>query len=631
MKTFIVIFLSVFISALIHSEIKAQNFKWVRSQTHNILFNPDFAGFPSASDNSGNSILASIENYKLSWSLNFIGDFSLKKYNSSGIILFNKIFRGKLLIDDIQTDNDRNIYIKGIFMDTLKIDSVNSVFNTGSGLNTNYFIIKLNESGGFIWSKNINAEIPGNYNLGTIKVKDNILLAGITGFSQSFIKKYDNAGNETQSISITGQSTLRISTIDMDHSGNIIAGGSCGGGNISFGGLQKTAPFTYNVFIAKINSPGNGVWAKFIQDVTFQNINLAVDRNGNTFAAGDLSGSFLFDTIQAQGNQWVYDFFLTKLDTSGHFLWVREVPYTATITGDVRKGRYDCFCFDIHDNVFFTGILRGSMNWGDNIVTTANGYSDMLILKYDQNGNILSGKVAGGPGSDRGDEISSDNMGNVFVSGNISSGASFDTISVSGSGNINSFLTKYFYSNNYGTISISMIVEGFYDSDSNSMQLSDTIKAFLRQSTAPFEITDSASNIIDKNSLQGEFKFYNAVDGDYYIVLKHRNSIETWSSELLSFSKGGLFNYGFIDSEKNAFGNNLKQVDTSPVRYAIYSGDTDQDGFTDLSDLVNILNDMNDFVTGYFPTDINGNNITDLADLILTNNNSIYFIQIVRP
>lgn len=55
----------------------AQNFQWVRNQTHSIQFNPDLTSFVSETDASGNSLIAGIYNFKLSYG-NYYGDVSVK-------------------------------------------------------------------------------------------------------------------------------------------------------------------------------------------------------------------------------------------------------------------------------------------------------------------------------------------------------------------------------------------------------------------------------------------------------------------------------------------------------------------------------------------------------------------------
>lgn len=40
---------------------------------------------------------------------------------------------------------------------------------------------------------------------------------------------------------------------------------------------------------------------------------------------------------------------------------------------------------------------------------------------------------------------------------------------------------------------------------------------------------------------------------------------------------------------------------------------------------------MRNFVTGYVNTDLNGDDVTDLTDLVITYNNSIRFVSLKKP
>lgn len=606
----------------------AQNFQWVRNQTHSIQFNPDLTSFLSETDATGNSLLAGIFNYKLSFG-NYYGDVSVKKYDPQGNLIFVKILYGKIIIGGMQTDLAGNIYLSGSFMDTLIIDPVNYILNTGSGFTLNNYIIKLSPKGDFIWKKNINVLYPALTILDAVKIKGNYLYAGILNFSQGFIKKYDLSGNEL--ISIPEMNVRGISSIDADAQGNIYSGGACGNGSINFGDQIFNSPLPYNFYIVKFNSSGNCQWARFVEDITFQNIDIACDNSDNIYAAGDLNGSFMFGSIQAQGRQWVYDFFLTKLNSSGTFLWLKEVPASATITGDAGKSNVNSIAVDDVNNVWLTGFLRGTVNWGNNIVTTSSGYKDILILKYDPSGIILLGKRAGGTSNNRSDDVSIDNSGNIFISGNFSIAATFDTISVMGTGNVNSFLTKLSSGQSIGHLDLKMIIEGFYDSSSDNMRAEDTVRIYLRNSFPPYLVIDSSKALIYPDTFTGTFQIINAPAGNYMIQTKHRNSIETWSSAAVSFVPGSTINYDFTSMETSAYGNNLLHINLSPDRYAVYSGDADQDGIVNLNDLILINNDASQFVAGYVSTDINGDGNSDLTDLIITFNNSRKFVSVIRP
>ncbi len=177
------------------------------------------------------------------------------------------------------------------------------------------------------------------------------------------------------------------------------------------------------------------------------------------------------------------------------------------------------------------------------------------------------------------------------------------------------------------TINLTAYIQGFYEQNSNTM-VSDTIKTYLRNSAAPYAIVDSSKAILNSNGTAA-LKFGNAPTGNYYLVFKHRNSIETWSKAGgYTFVTGGTFAYDFTDSVTHAFGSNMKLLGT---KYCIFNGDVNQDGFVDLSDIFSVYNDASLFVTGYKVTDITGDNITDLTDIVLTYNNSSSFVSVVKP
>lgn len=415
----------------------SQTYQWVKNNTIDLTSSPDNALFPSCTDASGNIITGALHLNPPSTS--FYGNILLKKYNNSGIQLMSKLLTGKARISGIETDGVDNIYIYGTFMDTLTIEPGNTLLNTGSGFNVNTFFIKLNSTGAFVWKKNISA-IYGNLAvLSRIRVKNNFIIAGIDlSFQSSMIKKFDLNGNETQSIQQL--STKVLSAVDADVNGNIYAAGSCSQGNLTFGNITLNCPYTYSLYFVKYNSSGLNIYTKFVEDITFESPNIVCDASGNAYAAGELNDDFVFGTIQTQGPQWVYDFYLTKIDPSGNFLWVKEVPNSGPITGDAVIGKLSYLKIDGQNNIYLTGFQRGTVNWGG--ITTTVPIKGLLVLKFSTSGSLLFAKVSSGNGESRGDAISLDNSGNIFISGNFSNSVNFDTISVAGTGLVNIFISK---------------------------------------------------------------------------------------------------------------------------------------------------------------------------------------------
>ncbi len=120
--------------------------------------------------------------------------------------------------------------------------------------------------------------------------------------------------------------------------------------------------------------------------------------------------------------------------------------------------------------------------------------------------------------------------------------------------------------------------------------------------------------------------------GTYYIVIKHRNTIETWSrSGGEPFIAGSTMSYDFTDAADKAFGSNMIQVDNSPLSFGIYSGDVNRDGNVGAADLSLVDNDVFNFVSGYVNSDVNGNGVLDATDLAIIDDNAYAFVSKVTP
>ena len=179
------------------------------------------------------------------------------------------------------------------------------------------------------------------------------------------------------------------------------------------------------------------------------------------------------------------------------------------------------------------------------------------------------------------------------------------------------------------TLNIATAIQGYLNPFTNKMIMRDTVRVFLRSAGHPFNIIDSATAIIDSSTLRGVFKFYDVPNGTYYLQLKHRNSIETWSragGETYIF--GAIYNYDFTNSINKAYGNNLILKGS---KYCVYSGDIEQNGNIDLADGVIAYNSASVFTSGYVPSDVNGDNTVDLSDLVIVINNANKFIAKIIP
>lgn len=155
----------------------------------------------------------------------------------------------------------------------------------------------------------------------------------------------------------------------------------------------------------------------------------------------------------------------------------------------------------------------------------------------------------------------------------------------------------------------------------------DTINVEIRSNSSPYNLVESKTGL-GGGGISYPIQFTNPVTGTlYFIAVKHRNSIETWSSFPQTFS-GGVLNYDFTSSASQAYGNNMI---LSGSDYSFYAGDVSQDGSIDATDLVEIYNDGVNLVSGYVVTDVNCDNIVDVSDLLIAYNNLINTVSKITP
>jgi hypothetical protein len=178
-------------------------------------------------------------------------------------------------------------------------------------------------------------------------------------------------------------------------------------------------------------------------------------------------------------------------------------------------------------------------------------------------------------------------------------------------------------------LNLKVLMEGLYYQFFNQMIRKDTVNVYLRNATLPYAIIDSAKGIIDSLSFSNIFSFINAPSGTYYIVVKHFNSIETWSKaggESMT-TNGSIYSYDFTTSVLKAYGNNLK---LKGGKYCIYGGNVNGDAIVDASDLSDVDNDSYAGLSGmYLRSDVNGDGFVDASDITMVDNNRSVVIN--RP
>ena len=198
----------------------------------------------------------------------------------------------------ITTDDEENVYVTGIFQNTVDFDPGPSVALHSSNGVSDIFIQKLSPTGELIWVKSIG------------------------GISADF--GYAIATDEEGNVFVTGNFHL---TVDFDPGPGVF--------NLIADGSQSEE----DIFILKLDSDGNFVWAKKIGGPFADSGNsIDLDGTGNIYVTGIFSDQVDFDpglgvsNISSNGD---LDAFVLKLDSNGEFLWVKNMGEAKQMKEDV--------------------------------------------------------------------------------------------------------------------------------------------------------------------------------------------------------------------------------------------------------------------------------------------------------
>lgn len=370
-------------------------------------------------------------------------------------------------------DKSGNIYTTGSFSGTVDFDPGVGTANLSSAEGSG-FILKTDASGNFVWVKQMGAGgvsivVDGSGNVystgnftGTADFDPGTGVFNLTScaYGDAFISKLDEQGNFVWAKSmfgITSDAATQVSSIALDASGNVYTTGIFAGTEDFNPGTETfniTASGGVDIYISKLDNLGNFVLAKSMggtsSDLTSNAI--AIDGSGNIYTTGYFSGTVDFDpgagiVNLAQMNGGTNSAFISKLDSSGNFVWAKQIAGTSPVmvTGN-------SIALDVSGNIYTTGLFTNTVDFdsGSEIFNlTSIGYGDIFVSKYNSSGNLIWAKAMGGIGSDGGASIALDSFGNVFTTGYFSKTVDFDPgagvfnlTSIGGSDGRSAFISK---------------------------------------------------------------------------------------------------------------------------------------------------------------------------------------------
>lgn len=181
------------------------------------------------------------------------------------------------------------------------------------------------------------------------------------------------------------------------------------------------------------------------------------------------------------------------------------------------------------------------------------------------------------------------------------------------------------------TLCVSLSLEGLQSGG----RVRDTVDIIIRDAlTPPYKVMQTERVYLD-SAHNGSYSYgikyleFEMLKRGHpvYIVIKHRNSIRSWSNSTSTMND--TLSYNFTSGTGQTFGNNSTTVNGAA---SFYTGDITQDGVVDGSDGALVDNAAAEFKFGdYVLTDLNWDGIVDGSDGVFTDNNSANFISEIMP
>lgn len=250
----------------------------------------------------------------------------------------------------------------------------------------------------------------GNFTSDTIYAgSDTLVKEGLTDF---FITKYDSSGNQIWSKQFGGPKFDLCYDLSLDQFSNLYITGFFTSDTLVLGNDTLINQNEADIFIAKLDSLGNFIWAKSAGGNN-RDIGRNISVNSNSEVV--ISGQFNSDYIEFENNM-IYnttnetgDSFIAKYDSNGNLIWVNKLG------GNLDETSSD-IAFDRDNNLFVTGTFSSNNLLLDTLTFLNTGNNkDIFLAKYNNNGNIIWAKTFESITYYYFPKITIDNSNNVYL------------------------------------------------------------------------------------------------------------------------------------------------------------------------------------------------------------------------
>lgn len=262
----------------------------------------------------------------------------------------------------IKFDNAGNIYMGGMFSDSISFQETTLNENQ-----TNIFVAKMDSSGNCLWASQTAGNTSNECFGLAVDSEANIYITGYifgnttfgaisltTESNCTFVAKLDNQGNWLWAVNAVSLSYSVGEDIVIDSAANIYITGLYSY-STSFGQFELNPIGSFDIFIVKLDTNGNWLWAKQAGGLSSdKGVGIAVDNSSSVYVTGRIESTSTFGTttLSSRGG------FITKLDSDGNWQWAMNAG-GPTAYGD------NSIAIDTASNVYITGWFSATATFGN--------------------------------------------------------------------------------------------------------------------------------------------------------------------------------------------------------------------------------------------------------------------------
>lgn len=183
--------------------------------------------------------------------------------------------------------------------------------------------------------------------------------------------------------------------------------------------------FDYTNVIIQFNQDGTYNWIEQVEDITTSHLGMAAAPQQGIYFSCDLYQVTNLGAHTVQGPTWGSDFYITRIDADGNFLWATEAPNTTLCDFTIASGCH----LDSDDayNVFIAGGTRDLLVWPDGTTVGRDTFIyTPTMLKYDAEGNLVGDITAEAGQSGMFYSMDVNGNGDLVLTGLINDNFTFD-------------------------------------------------------------------------------------------------------------------------------------------------------------------------------------------------------------